>query len=59
MARDLNLYFFWLFVAMFMALGIASFIESKNSQATKSESYFALIYLIFAVGLVIFKIMGH
>ena len=59
MAGDLNLYFFWLFVAMFMALGVASFIEFKNSQATKSESYFALIYLIFAVGLVIFKMMGH
>jgi lipopolysaccharide export LptBFGC system permease protein LptF len=56
---DLNSQFFWLFVAMFMALGISSFIESKNSQATMNENYFALIYLIFAVGLVIFKIMGH
>jgi quinol-cytochrome oxidoreductase complex cytochrome b subunit len=59
MTTDLNLMFFWLFVAMFMALGIASFVESKNSQATKSESYFALLYLVFAVGLVIYKMMGH
>jgi len=59
MATDLNLYTFWIFVVMFMALGISSFIESKNSQATKDESYFALIYLMFAVGLVIYKMMGH
>jgi len=58
MATDLNLIFFWAFVAMFMGLGIASFVETNNSQATKGENYFALLYLVFAVGLVIYKIMN-
>jgi hypothetical protein len=56
---DLNSQFFWLFVAMFMALGISSFIESKNSQATMNENYFALIYLIFAAGLILYKLLVH
>jgi hypothetical protein len=59
MALDLNSSFFWAFVLMFAALGISSFVESKNSQATKGESYFALLYIVFAVGLVIYKMMGH
>jgi hypothetical protein len=48
-----------MFAAMYAALGISSFVESKNSQATKGQSYFALLYIVFAVGLVIYKMMGH
>jgi len=59
MATDLNTIFFWMFAAMYAALGISSFVESKNSQATKGQSYFALLYIVFAVGLVIYKMMGH
>jgi len=59
MATDLNLIFFWMFIAMFMALGISSFVESKNSQATRGENYFALLYLVFATGLVIYKMLGN
>jgi len=44
---------------MFAALGISSFIESKNSQATKSENYFALLYVVFAAGMVIYKMLVH
>jgi len=59
MSTDLNTIFFWLFTVMFAALGISSFIEAKKSQATLGENYFALMYLIFAVGLVIYKMMGN
>jgi hypothetical protein len=59
MATDLNTIFFWLFVLMYAALGIASFIEYKTPQAEEGENYFALIYIIFAVGLAIYKMMGH
>ena len=57
MAADLNTIVFWLMVGMFGALGITSFIENRKSQATKGESYFGLLYLVFAVGLVIYKMM--
>lgn len=59
MATDLNTPAFWAMTALFAALGVASMIEGSKPQATKGENYFGLLYLVFAVGLVIYKMMGH
>jgi hypothetical protein len=59
MAADLNTPAFWIMAALFAALGVASMIEGSKPQATKGENYFGLLYLVFAVGLIIYKMMGH
>jgi hypothetical protein len=59
MAVDFNTPAFWAMVALFAALGVSSMIEGSKPQATKGENYFGLLYLVFAVALVIYKMMGH
>jgi hypothetical protein len=59
MAVDFNTPAFWAMVALFASLGVSSMIEGSKPQATKGENYFGLLYLVFAVALVIYKMMGH
>lgn len=54
---DFNLLFLILFVLIIGALGVSNFVEASNkSQATPFQRYFALLYVLMAVGLVIYKI---
>jgi hypothetical protein len=54
---DADTGFLFLLVLILSAMGVSSFIESMNpSKAQKGEMMFALLYLVGAVGLIIFKI---
>jgi hypothetical protein len=49
--------FLVLFVLIIGALGVSNFVEaSTKGQATPFQRYFALLYVLFAVGLVVYKI---
>lgn len=54
---NFNLLFLVLFVLIIGALGISNFVEASNKgQATPYQRYFALLYVLIAVGLVVYKI---
>jgi hypothetical protein len=45
-----------LFVAIFGALGVSNFVEATKNQATPYQRYFGLLYILLALGLVVYKI---
>ena len=53
---DFNVAFLVLFVAIIMALGVANFVEASKNQARPYQRYFGLLYIILALGLVVYKI---
>jgi hypothetical protein len=53
---DFNVLFLMLFVAIIGALGVSNFVEASKNQAKPYQRYFGLLYLVAAIGLVIFKI---
>ena len=57
MAFDLYTIFLGLFVLLFLALGVSNFVETKNEQdQTVGRPFFALIFIMMALGLVAYKI---
>jgi len=57
MAVDLYTIFLGLFVLLFLALGVSNFVETKNEQdQTVGRPFFALIFIMMALGLVAYKI---
>lgn len=57
MAFDLYTLFLVLFVLLLMGLGVSNFVEAKNEQdQTLGRQYFGFVFLVFAVGLIVFKI---
>ena len=56
---DFNLAFLVLLVLVLGALSVANFVESTNKSGSQvGQSTFALLYLVFAVGLIIYKIQN-
>ena len=59
MATDLYTIFLGLFVLLFLGLGISNFIETKNEQdQTVGRPFFALVFIMMALGLIAYK-MGN
>lgn len=57
MALTLNDGFLALYAILLIALGIANFVESKNNQdQTLGRPFFALIFIMLALGLGAYKI---
>ena len=51
--------FLILLVLVLGALGVANFIESQSKgQKQVGQGFFGLLYLVFAVGLIIYKIQN-
>lgn len=49
--------FLILFVLLLTGLGVSNFVEAKNQQdQTIGRQYFAFIFLVFSVGLIVYKI---
>jgi glycerol uptake facilitator-like aquaporin len=57
MAVDLYTIFLGLFVLLFLGLGVANFVESKNEQdQTMGRPFFAIMFIILGLGLIPLKI---
>jgi uncharacterized membrane protein YidH (DUF202 family) len=57
MAVDLYTIFLGLFVLLFLGLGVSNFVETKNEQdQTVGRPFFAILFIVLALGLIIFKI---
>ena len=57
MAVDLYTIFLGLFVLLFLGLGVANFVESKNEQdQTMGRPFFAIMFIILGLGLIPYKI---
>lgn len=60
MAFTLNDGFLVLLVLLLWGTGIADFVEDSNNQdKTVGRKFFALLYIVFGLGLVIYKIMNR
>lgn len=55
---DLSFMFMLLFVAVLTALGVANIVQAPSSQNTTSDRMIGLLYIIGAVGLIIYKIQN-
>jgi hypothetical protein len=54
---DFNLAFLVLMVLMLGALGVSNFVEaSSKSQGQMGQRFFGLLYIVLALGLIIYKI---
>lgn len=57
MAVTLNDAFLVMFVLLLAGTGVANFVETKNQQdQTLGRPFFALLFIVLALGLVAFKI---
>jgi hypothetical protein len=57
MAVTLNDGFLVLFVLLLAGLGVSNFVETKNEQdQTLGRPFFALLFMVLALGLVAYKI---
>jgi uncharacterized membrane protein YidH (DUF202 family) len=57
MAVDLYTVFLFLFVLLFVGLGVANFVETKNEQdQTMGRPFFAILFIVLGLGLIPYKI---
>ena len=57
MAVDLYTIFLGLFVLLFLGVGVTNFVEMKNQQdQTMGRPFFAILFIVLAFGLILFKI---
>jgi glycerol uptake facilitator-like aquaporin len=57
MAVDLYTIFLGLFVLLFLGVGVSNFVEMKNQQdQTMGRPFFAILFIVLAFGLILFKI---
>jgi hypothetical protein len=55
-----DLAFMVLLVLILSALGVSNFVEaSKKGQAKLGEQFFALLYIVLALGLIVYKISNR
>jgi uncharacterized membrane protein YidH (DUF202 family) len=60
MAFTLNDAFLVMFVLLLAGMGISNFVEAKNKQdQTLGRPFFALLFIVLAMGLIIYKITGR
>ena len=56
MAVDLYTIFLGLFVLLFIGLGTANFVETKNEQdQTVGRPFFAILFIVLGLGLIPYK----
>lgn len=54
---DLYTVFLFLFVLLFLGLGVSNFVEMKNNQdQTVGRQFFAILFLVLGLGLIAYKI---
>ena len=53
---DFNTVFVVLFILLLGALGVADMVESRKSSQQLGQPFFGLLYLVGAVGLILYKI---
>ena len=57
MAVDLYTIFLGLFVLLFLGLGVANFVETKNEQdETVGRAFFAILFVVLGLALIPLKI---
>jgi hypothetical protein len=57
MAVDLYTIFLGLFVLLFLGLGVANFVETKNEQdQTVGRAFFAILFVVLGLALIPLKI---
>jgi uncharacterized membrane protein YidH (DUF202 family) len=57
---DFNLVFLFLFVLIIGALAVSNFVEAQSKgQQQPYQSYMATVYLLIALGLVVFKVASR
>jgi glycerol uptake facilitator-like aquaporin len=57
MAVDLYTIFLGLFVLLFLGVGVSNFVEMKNEQdQTMGRPFFAIMFIVLALGLILYKI---
>jgi hypothetical protein len=57
---DFNTAFLVLFVLILGALGVSNFVEaSTKAQSKPFQNYFGLLYILMAIGLVVYKISNR
>jgi hypothetical protein len=52
---DFNTIFVLLFIALMGALGVADFVEARNTPQTPGQPFFGLLFLVAALGLILYK----
>lgn len=52
---DFNTIFVFLFIAMMAALGVADMLEARKNPAHVGQPFFGLLFLVAAVGLILYK----
>ena len=56
MAVDLYTIFLGLFVLLFLGLGVSNFVETKNERdQTTGRAFFAILFIVLALGLIPYK----
>ena len=53
-----ELLFMVLFLLVLSGLGVANFVESSGSQAKTGQKFFAMLYILMAVLLMMYKIQN-
>ena len=53
---DFNTVFVVLFILLLGALGVADMVESRKSSQQVGQPFFGLLFLVGAVGLILYKI---
>lgn len=56
---DFNTIFLVLFVMILIALSVSNFVEATKNQQKPFQNFFGLLYLVIAIGLIIYKMQDH
>lgn len=52
---DFNTLFVFVFIALMLGLGVASMVEARKTPQTPGQSFFGLLFLVAATGLILYK----
>jgi len=52
---DFNTIFVLLFIALMAGLGVSNMVEARKSPTTPGQPFFGLLFLVAAVGLILYK----
>jgi len=52
---DFNTIFVFLFIALMAGLGVANFVEARNTPQMSGQPFFGLLFLVAATGLILYK----
>ena len=52
---DFNTIFVFIFIALMTALSVAHFVEARKTPQTTGQPFFGLLFMVAAIGLVLYK----